>query len=591
MKPAPRPQGAVLILAGSFLLAAALLPIGVLEAGAVAIIEVNSSPRAFSPNGDALQDSTHLTVKVDGETALVDSLFLGIYSDGVASPDPAELLAWPIALEETASGEFELERSYDWFGRNGEDGPGDDLLPDGFYYLHVRVAVGVDTLWLDPPLELELNSAGPSFHSLSQEPADFFTPALEGADNILQVFFNSTDFDTLTDFASAMVYPDDDSVNEVATLQRDLSYYMLHEGINRFRMLWDGKDYGGSITDGRYRIVMEIGDNAGNPSSTTSQYCNLDDLAPSMLVAVFGDSLETPTLSFTIQPEALPDSLIIVATDRNGVLSCTAALDSAETFDQVGTLLPWSGFDQSFFSFTIPDYWGTAEDSTSNHKFYLDALDLAGISNLDLQNTSVVTIILDGDAPPQPIWETSQTEYLQRIVTLSGLCDEFGTMVEIQVDGEVYATFPTDGDKRFTIVVDMENSDYFPAAAHSNSWTAIGFDTAGNRSEPSTALVVSYNPDPAEAIPGRLRGLPGESIQINTDRDTRGIRIRVYGLDGELHRILDMIGLSRQFAVEWDLKDDEGRYLMDGLYILNLATTYADGEVEFDRKVVAIVRD
>jgi hypothetical protein len=594
MKPAPRPQGAVIILACTFLLAGALVSLTAADADAVAIIEADSDPRAFSPNGDGSQDSALLSVLVDGETALVDTLFLGIYGAATLPPDPADLLAWPVSVGEEPSGDFELTRHYDWFGRAAGDTPADPLLPDGFYYLHAWAVADGDSVWLDQPFELELNTAGPSFHSLSLEPSGFFTPAQTDADNMLQVFFNSTDFDTLTDFGSARVFYDDLDVGtfiEVAQLQRDLDYHLLHEGVNRFRLLWNGEDGGGVMRDGRYRIDIKIGDYAGNPSSTASLYSNLDDLPPELLVAVFGDSLETPTLNFTIRPEALPESLVVVATDRNGLLSCFAALDSAVTFDQTGRLLPWSGFEHSFFSFDIPDYWGSAEDSLNSHRFHFDAFDLAGNSNQDLTGATVVTINLDGDAPPQPIWETTQTEYLQRVVTLSGHCEDFGVMVEILVDGELYATFPTDGEFRFNAVVDMEDANFFPAAAHSNSWTAIGLDGAGNRSQPSTELVVSYSPDPAMAIPGRLRGLPGESIQINTDRETRGILIRVYGLDGELHRSLDLVGEGRQFAVEWDLKDDAGRFLLDGLYILNLATTYADGEVEFDRKVVAIVRD
>ncbi len=590
MKPAPRPDGAIRLFRRTLLLGVIMISFVTGAANAVSM-DVAYSHRAISPNDDGVQDFTELTVTVDGETAAVDSLFLGIYLSATQSPDPpdpADLLAWP-AYDETTSGEFTLERIYDWFGRSGEGDPSDDLLPDGFYYLYVRAAVGADTLWLDPPLELELNSAGPSFHSLSLEPSNFFTPAQTGADSVLQVFFNSTDFDTLTDKASAEVYLDDDLEHVVATLQRDLAYHMLHEGVNRFRMLWDGKNEGGSITDGRYRIVIELEDDAGNPSSTASLFCNLDDQAPDMLVAVFGDSLETPALNFIIRSEDLPESLVMVATDRNGLLSCAAAFDSIETF--TGRILPWSGFDETFFSFDIPEYWGTPEDTLSSHSIYFDGIDLAGNSSADLAGVTVVTIAFDDEAPPRPVWETGQTEYLQRVVLLNGRCEDFGVVVEISVDGELYATLPVDGEDRFRVVIDMENADYFPAAAHSNSWTAVGIDDAGNRSETSAELVVSYNPDPAIAIPGRLRGFLGEAIQINTDRDTNGIRIRVYGLDGELHRILDLNGQDRQFAIEWDLTDEGGRLLMDGLYILNIATSYADGETEIDRKVVAIVRD
>jgi hypothetical protein len=55
-------------------------------------------------------------------------------------------------------------------------------------------------------------------------------------------------------------------------------------------------------------------------------------------------------------------------------------------------------------------------------------------------------------------------------------------------------------------------------------------------------------------------------------------------------RRLEATGGPRQFRIEWDLKDDEGSDLMGGLYVLNFCTTFATGEQEFERKVVAVVR-
>ena len=71
------------------------------------------------------------------------------------------------------------------------------------------------------------------------------------------------------------------------------------------------------------------------------------------------------------------------------------------------------------------------------------------------------------------------------------------------------------------------------------------------------------------------------------------MKIRIYSVDGRLLRILETDNAvdETDFYLPWDLNDEEGRPLMDGLYIVNIACTLKSGELTHERKVVAIVRD
>lgn len=551
--------------------------------------------RAFSPNGDGLRDSTIIVVEVSDAAATVDSLFLGIYAEAAVPPSPSALLAYPAPDSLTSEGSDQLLRAYyTWWGRAGEDGPSDPLLDDGFYYIHALALAGEDSLWLQVPYQLELNTIAPTLYSLAMEPSEYFTPRQFGADTLLQVFFQSEEFDTLTDDARVRIFredPDTGAWQDIGTILRDPDYFLIVDDVPRYRLLWNGEDNEGALADGRYRLDLTLSDEAWNQPATASLIINLDDSSPALTVVDFGGPLETGALNFTVRPDALPESLVVRGRDRNSVASCVAALDSTVIFDQEGRLLPESGFEEVFFSFQLPQTWGSPEDEETNHYLYLDGLDLAGNTNAGLGSATAVAIILDGEAPPQPYWDDEELHSLQRVFSLRGHCEELAVGVRVAVNGELFGEFATNVEYEFMAVVDLEDPAYFPAGPHTSTWTAQAVDEAGNQSPVSAALTVAYNPDPARSIPGRFRGGLGEAIQINTARDARGIRIRVYGLDGELLNILDMQGGPRQFEAEWDLSDAGGRALLDGLIILNIATTFADGEIDYEREVVAIVRD
>lgn len=568
---------------GALLAIPGFLPLG----QALAAPSFVSAPvylRAFSPNGDGSQDSCLIQFTVAGQSAPVDSFHLGLYTGTVVPPTPDLLVA---ALAPDSLVQLDALRSrayYTWHGRAGDDGIGQPVLPDGFYYLHIRLGEGPDSLlWLAPPIQLELNTAGPSLAAIALEPSLFFTPLQSEADTLLQLFFSSADFDTLTDEAWATVSREGTGglYTPVAQIERDPHYFRLIDGLGRFRLLWNGKDGEGAIVDGNYRLSLRLEDDAGNPGAAGEADSNLDAKAPAFTLTDFGGPVEGGT-NFTLQPDSLPDSLVVKVTDRNGVAACVGRGDTSPIKHTPGRLLPGSTGGENYYAFSLPETWGAPGDPLGTHHFYLDGSDQAGNWRSDLNSIINISISFDGEAPPVPSLDPMPGEFIQPVVSLSGGCGEFAVKIELAEDGIVFASTVTDLQGRFSLPVLL--------SAGSHIWTATSIDDAGNRSAPSAGLTLVYRPGPALRIPGRLRGDADEAFQINTRAPARAVILRLYSLDGELLRRLDAEGGPEQFSAHWDLKDAGGREVMDGLCVLNLEIDYLSGERELERKVVAVVR-
>ena len=577
-----------------------------LASGAAQALEPFSNPSLdddFSPNGDGIQDSTRITIRVRGTDALPDSIFLGIYSSANVPPAPGDLVAYPAHISETIGNlsPTEIERRYLWWGRSGADGEADPVLPDDFYYLHLWAREGADTLWLDPPTRVQINTEAPSFHSVDMQPSPFFTPLQSGADTLLYVYFNSENFDTLTDRASAQIYYQGQTgLVYMQSIERDFDYFHLVEGVGRFRLAWNGsRESGDAPLDGLHRIDLTLEDDAGNPSTTAQLVIDMDIQEPAIELHQLGEFIDLGTDVVEINSEAMAESLVVRITDRNGVADCQAVgmIDTVTTETLVGRRLDSSGFEEAFYSFQFPEAWSSQPDTLSYIRLEVDGLDQSGNWGHDIGDLVPLVINFDNEAPDAPTWVTTQTVYIQRGFLLTGKAEK-ELEVEVLVNGERY--FPVDADDEFftassttgefMAAVDLEDTRYFPAESHTSKWIAQARDKAGNLSPMSEELVIQYHPEPIRILAGRFRGDGSDTIQYNTAEDVRSIRIRVYGLDGELHRILDLEGGPRQFFHEWDLRDSAGRRLMDGLYIFNIATTSDDGEVEYEREVVAIAR-
>ena len=555
------------LLAGLSLLGASS-PINALE------IRNISNTRAFSPNGDGVLDLAQIQLTIDGEGSAIDYLLVGLGADATPPDSPADLLR--SLLEDLSGAETLVNVALSWDGLDDLAAP----LADGFYYLHALAVAGTDSARIAPPVQIELNSAGPTLHSVAIQSSPF-TPRIAGADSVVQFFFHSADFDSLTDFASAGVFlldPEGAGETQIAQLARDRNFSIpVEPGILRHRLLWNGRGGDGTRVDGDYRVALRVGDSAGNQEDTAEYSLDMDTVSPSLTVAEFGQ--ESGGVVFDFTPAALPDTLVVRALDRNGISQCMAGFGADTEFSTPGILHPDSSPDSILYLFLIPAEW-TAD---STYQVKLDAVDGVGNRRSLLSAAVTVRVTVDGTPPPAPVWESGGGTRIQRLVELAGTCDEFGVRVQLYEDGAPIIAVTVDINSSFkTFVVLSEGS---------HVWTAIAEDGAGNRSPASEGLTMIYRPGAAISLPGRLRGAANEAILVNVAEDAAAVVLRAYSLEGALLRVLEAEGGPREFSFDWDLRDADGRHLMDGLYVLNLCTTFAAGGMDCERKVVAVVRD
>jgi len=496
---------------------AVLLLLGAL-ASSVSALEFKNVlwDRAFSPNGDGVQDTSPVSFLVQSEDSL--RVVAALIASGSETPPPPENQLVMLHYSDDpmgTSGSLHLS----WSGLDAFDQP----YPDGFYFLHLYAATDSDTLWLDPPGELEINTVAPSFLSTAVEPQPF-TPLKVGADTLQQVHFTSADFDTLTDTATLELLAGDELSGsyQIRLLQRDPDY-ALHTGEGtRYRFLWDGTDMAGSRTDGIYGGVIRLEDDAGNAVEAEVSL-DLDVLAPTFTVLGAGGWEEGAT-RFDFNPDDLPDSLWVRAEDRHGVDSCKVAWGMEAPYDTLG--LP-SGGGEGYedFVFALPLSW--AADST--YKIRLDARDGQGQWKSELGSPATLTLVIDSRSPATPVWTSAGGERIQEFQQIRGWLGETGLTVFLYRDE---APLPVDT----TQVTSTEYVFDLFLEEGSQSFRTQAMDAAGNLSDTSEVLTLVYRPGAAVRMPGRFRGAGDEAIQVNTPSEAERVEIRFFSLDGALLR-------------------------------------------------------
>jgi len=552
---------------GILLLLALAAPAGALE------IRNVIWDRAFSPNGDGIQDISPISFVVDSGTDTLRILTALIAETSEVPPPPETWLR--VLYHEDGSLGILKSIHQTWDGLDDAEEP----YPDGYYHLHLRAATDTDSIWRSPAGEIEINTVAPTFLSMAVEPQPF-TPLLAGADTVQQVHFTSADFDTLSDTAILDVMAYSESAEEyysVALLGRDPDYALqTGEGV-RYRFLWDGRDGSAQRTDGVYTARMVIEDDAGNRSETQLSL-DMDVLAPTFSVLAEAGWAGGLT-RYDLHPDALPDSLWIRATDRHGVDSCKVAWGLEAEFDTLGIVRESGVPENEDFLFLIPAHW-TAD---STYKIRLDARDRLGQWKSELSAPTSLTVVLDSEAPEAPVWLTQGGERIQGILEINGSLFETGLDVFLYRDE---GALPVDTTE---VVAGMEFSFNVQLAEGDQSFRLTARDAAGNESDYSDPLEIRYRSASGIRIPGRFRGADGEAIQVNTPSDAASVEIRFFSLEGALIRVLDAVGGPRQWSANWDRRDSNGRRPAPGLLIVTIRSHLQSGEIMEEKKVVALV--
>ncbi|MBC8365997.1 hypothetical protein H8E52_01165 [bacterium] len=530
--------------------------------------------RAFSPNGDEVQDTMPLSFMVTSEDADLTTIRALVSTSSEVPAAPEDWVEVLIEMTGDDIGRFQ-NLVTEWDGLDD----GESSYADGFYYLHIFASTDTEEFWMGPAGEIEINTQSPTFISVAVEPQPF-TPLLAGSDTLQQIYFTSADFDTLTDTATLEVFAYSESAGQwylLSYLERDGEYALNTGEGTRYRFLWSGFGTLGNLQDGVFPGTITLEDDAGN-SDQAEVSLDIDTLAPSVSILTIGGWPDDER-DFYFNPANLPDSIWVRAEDRYGVDSCRVSWGVDAPFDTLG-LAQGSG-DPTFedYLFLIPSNW--AADSTYRMNF--DVMDMNGhwLSVLDAAHQ--VAVVLDGLHPQAPQWLTQGGDRIQAYEQITGSAYEAELEIRLYKNDNTVAmdTLNAGGTVQFSFFVNLEEGE--------QSFRLEAFDASGNSSGLSEALNLNYQPGSAIRIPGRFRGDPGEEIQINTPENADKIELRFFSLEGALLRIVEAQGGPLEWAAEWNMRDSAGRDIAPGLLVVVIRSYLESGEILEDRKVVAIV--
>jgi flagellar hook assembly protein FlgD len=516
---------------------------GTAEAGVLS--GVGAIPDPFSPNGDALYDSTAVHYTLSDTAAVIVS---------VADSSLVELAVLWAGWEGTGT------HRHWWNGRL--DGV---VSPDGRYALVVQALPEQGGLEQAAAL-LRLDTEPPSVTGLGATPARF-SPDADGV------------ADTLVVSGQALFGDDGDRVR-VRALDRNGSpvrSILAPSGVGAFRAARDGRtDAGAPAADGLYSVAAEAWDLAGN-SAEVSVLVDLD-VAPPHLGASFPD---------TADEFRVADTLAVVsgwAFDRAGVRAVEVSTD--------GTT--WTGAEVSVADTVL---WsrplvcaacgsGAADETaTVSVRAYDGAATADGLGHVNASGGAVpilsFPVVFDVAGPrhqqtsvpaPGPRFTPGQ------MITISTRWDAAGydvdadfSRVDSDFDPDDVGVIDSGGGIYLVTYTTSVSNTLLPVAGERVLLTAT--DAFARSARDSTAVVwVAQGSEDVEAFTldrNSFDPTAGETVTVGLGAGTGDSTVEVYAASGALVRTLEVTGAS---SVTWNGRNDDGDVLASGVYVVRIRT-------------------
>lgn len=177
-----------------------------------------------------------------------------------------------------------------------------------------------------------------------------------------------------------------------------------------------------------------------------------------------------------------------------------------------------------------------------------------------------VRIRIDTESGDKPVLDVQPSAVRSASLVVSGVANG-STQVDIRRNLSTVSTVPVAENGRFETTISL--------VLGTNSLVAVGRDNAGNQSEASSAISVTYLTSTYVDIPAPFR--PGGTIQVGTDRTADRLRIELWTLGGDLARILTDETNQDVYSIKWDGTDGSGNRLNSGPLIALITVEYLDG--------------
>ncbi len=517
-------------------------------------------PNPFSPNADALYDSTAVHYTLSDTAAVIVS---------VADSSLAELATLWSGWEGAG-----VHRHW-WDGRVG-----DAVAADG-EYAFVVTAVPEQGGLEQVVSRFRLDTAPPVVQALSAYPARF-SPDSDGV------------ADTLIVSGTVTLRHEGDRVRVTAADSAGVTIreILSPSGSDSFRVLWDGRTGSATVApDGLYAVLAEAWDLAGN-SSESSLLVDLDTAAP-----LLGADYPIPDVA----EFRVIDTLAVVtgwAFDRAGVRAVETSSDAATWLD-AGV----SGADTVRWSYALACtacVAGSADGTaTVRVRAYDGAATADGLGHVNAAAGSVpilsFPVVFDVAGP---LHEASSVPGVGTLfspgqtITVSTRWDEGG--YDIAADFSRVDSAFDPGDEQVTdsgggvYLVKYTTSTLNSLVPVTSARVVITATDTFARAASDSSVTVSITSSGESAVEAfkldrnSFDPSADESVTIGLGTAAGAATVEIYSMAGTLVRTIQA---EAETSVEWNGSNDDGDMLSSGAYFVRIRTD--DGEAV---RKVAIVK-
>jgi len=320
-----------------------------------------------------------------------------------------------------------------------------------------------------------------------------------------------------------------------------------------FKSVWNGES---ATDDGLHRIEVTVRDRASN-SASAEAFIDVDTEGPTITIT----SLKSDSTM-----RELPDSLFGWAWDRRGVRDSVWAEYPGRS---VFVLIPssYTRLDTLFFGIVL----GDSISQEGAHLLRFKAHDTLG-----QQRIKGFNVTWDAAAPPAPVLEKPPAVTHSPDILLDGTVGgDFGDVMRIYRNDALADTILPKIEGEWPHLVALE-----PGL---NRIYAVMADGAGNVSEPSNTVEVTFDPAIGLYIPQPFR--PGDAFQVNLAEPAHAITLRIYDMSGLLVCVLEKRSPADFVSIAWNGLNGDGREVKKGPLVAVALVELSDGKKEALRRV------
>jgi hypothetical protein len=427
-----------------------------------------------------------------------------------------------------------------WYGDNDLGGD----APEGTYNFCLSARAGGDST---PVFEASvvLDITPPTIASVLIFPNPY-APDVPLADSLLSI---EIDIETSEagDWLIATLFVTDDPDT--------LCLRQLTGADSTYSCQWDGREE----EDGEYPLLLRTRDRAGN-TDWGAYSANLDLDPPELTF----DFPETDRISY------LPDSVAGTVDDRNcGVSRVEFRFSQEADFEYVTYMSPDSCPPNSWYI-----TWPESLDSDGSYNLEARASDAAGHVTVALK-----TLAIDTTAPSAPELSELPQQVHSPSLEVSGTgTPNDSVVVFVNEQSGSRVKVPQGGGFSTTVSLQLGLNTVY----------AVAKDASGNSSPPSVSQAVEYTERPGIMVPEILD--EASVIEVNLDRAAARIDLRIFSLDGYYIRTVVKESPSQSDEMGWNLRDEDGRQVKNGLYLLVFQILFADGSQSVEKRMVVVSR-